>query len=68
MAKKKKTYDVFARLIVPEGVEASTIEKVLHRAAEGQGWNFSCTVEEEDEPMDVLLNDNHEDVEEDFDN
>ena len=61
MAKRKKTYDVFARLIVPEGVEASTIDKVLHKAAEQQGWDFSASVEEEDEPMDVLLSDNHED-------
>lgn len=69
MSKKKKTYDVFVRLIVPETVEKTTIEKILHRAAEGQGWDFSASVEEEDESMNVLLSDNHAetDGEDDFD-
>jgi len=68
MPKKKKTYDVFVRLIVSEHVEKTTIEKVLFRAAEGQGWDFSASVEEEEDPMDVLLSDNHEPGEdEDFD-
>lgn len=50
MAKKKVTYDVFVRVVVPESIDPSKIEAILHNAASGQGWDFSCSVTQEDDP------------------
>lgn len=50
MAKKKVTYDVFVRVIVPDGTDPSKIESVLHDAASRNSWDFSSTIQEENEP------------------
>lgn len=58
--KRKVTYDLFARIIVPEDVDPHTITSIIHRACAGRGWDFAANIEEEmgDGPMtleDILI-------------
>lgn len=47
MAKKKTTYDLFARIVVPDHTDPSTISKIIQRACNNNGWDYSDSIEEE---------------------
>lgn len=57
MAKKKVTYDLFARITVDENVDPDKIVRVLHNACIGQAWGFSANIQEEMEDEQLTVED-----------
>lgn len=47
MAKKKVTFDLFARIVVPDNIEPEEINRIIHAACSNQGWDYAGGVQEE---------------------
>lgn len=41
MAKKKVTCEVYAQVQVPDGTDPETINNILQRACNNQGWSYT---------------------------
>lgn len=53
--KKETTYDVFARVTVNDNSTPEQVAAVLQRACESNGWDFSSSIEPEDDGTDMKI-------------